>query len=72
MTNQQGNSIGTKIMLIVAIILIYIVSCTSCNTIHEITDKHIVIFVDVIEEDGVRWYTLDTIKYKSIDTTIYK
>ena len=26
--------------------------------------------VEVIEEDGVRWYTLDTIQYESVDTTI--
>ena len=28
--------------------------------------------VEVIEEDGIRWYTLDTIQYESIDTTILK
>jgi len=26
--------------------------------------------IDVIEEDGIRWYTLDTIQYQSVDTTI--
>ena len=26
--------------------------------------------IEVIEEDGIRWYTLDSLCYESIDTTI--
>ena len=33
-------------------------------------DSIIIDTVDVIEEDGVRWYTLDSLYYESIDTTI--
>ena len=43
----------------------------------ETNDSITVDTVDVIEEDGVRWYTLDTIwhvvdtvEYESIDTTV--
>ena len=43
----------------------------------EINDSITIDTIDVIEEDGVRWYTLDTtwhivdtVKYESIDTMV--
>jgi len=43
----------------------------------ETNDSITIDTVDVIEEDGVRWYTIDTtwhivdtVKYESIDTTV--
>ena len=36
----------------------------------EINDSIVVDTVDVIEEDGVKWYTLDSLYYESVDTTI--
>ena len=43
----------------------------------KINDSITIDTIDVIEEDGIRWYTLDTtwhvvdtVKYESIDTTI--
>ena len=44
----------------------------------ETNDSIVIDTVDVIEEDGVRWYTIDTtwhiidtVKYESIDTTVF-
>ena len=36
----------------------------------EINDSIVVDTVDVIEEDGTKWYTLDSLYYESVDTTI--
>ena len=38
MTNKQANSIGTATMLIIAIVLIYTVICSSCKP-QDITQK---------------------------------
>ena len=33
MTNKQANSIGATTMLLIAIIIIYTITCSSCNII---------------------------------------
>ena len=35
-----------------------------------INDSIVIDTVDVIKEDGVKWYTLDSLYYESVDTTI--
>ena len=40
MTNKQANSIGAATMLLVAIIIIYITSCSSCVLLLELDAFH--------------------------------
>ena len=64
MTNKQANSIGTATMLLVAIIIIYAVSCSSCKIIDcstELTDLMINTTIDCINNK-------DTIEHIKDDT----
>ena len=61
-----GFSVGLSCGLLLGINLTF---CHQSFPI-ETNDSIVIDTIDVIEEDGVKWYTLDSLYYESIDTTI--
>ena len=41
MTNKQGNSVGVASMIILSIILICLVMCSSCSSVYQLTDAQL-------------------------------
>ena len=78
MKNRTGNPIGMAVVLILSILVLFLViykfSKTETTQAQHNFQVGTIDTVEVITEyDGdreIRWYTLDTIKYQSIDTII--